>query len=375
MVGTFPGAAASPSDFRWYYLAAHYILEGRSPYLATGYLYPPLTAFLFTPLAAMDYALARRVWWAISQASLLGAAWLLWKRLGMGWRSAAVVAFVWATGGAAEESVALGQIGALLTLMVVMAAFPGRVQAAAIAMGGAMKLIPGALTMALGMGRNWRALARSIGMMALLLVLPWLAVLWFLAGPKAPDSAEFLAGTPQILSWSAPSIVLRALEHPGRDGKPPGSWVDGDLAAVHLRPRDRSVAVAASAIVMMGGLAVLIFWSRGRVRLQSFPCAAAALIALALAASPVCWTHYEVLQYPGAAILMDRAFRERKWVSLAGLLCCWALLYSAPVAVLRAAYFAHGGQWPSDPPFLYFWTSISAIACLGLFGLAVRETR
>jgi hypothetical protein len=375
VIGTYPGAGAGPSDFQWYYLAAHHILEGRSPYLATGYLYPAITAFLFTPLASLDYVVARRVWWALSQIFLLAAAWALWKRLGGGWRSGLVIAFVWAGGGAAEESIGLGQIGALLTPIVVIGSFPGRLQTVAVGLGGSMKIIPGVLAVAIGLERKWRSLFWTASLTIMLLGAPWLAVHWFLAGPAAPASTEFLAGTPTILSWSAPSIALRVRQHPGADGKPPVSWVDSNLAAVHLSASDRAVSVAVGAMVMISGLAALGYAARGRLTTQSAPCAAAALIALTLVASPVCWTHYEVLQYPGAAILLDRAFHQRKRTRLCGVLICWALLYTVPVTVLRAAFVAHGGAWPSAPAFLYFWTSISALACLGLFALALRDIR
>lgn len=374
-MGTYPGAGAGRSDFRWYYLAAHYILEGHSPYLATGYIYPPLTAFLFTPLASIDYVLARRVWWVLSQIFLLTAGCTLWRRLGADWRSACVVGFVWASGGAAEESIALGQIGALLTLSVAMASFPGRLQGTATSVGGAIKIIPAILAVTLGLERKWRSLFSTVALTAVLLIAPWLAVRWFLVGPKTPASTDFLAGTPTILSWSAPSIALRALQHPGADGKPPVSWVDSNLVGVHLGRRDRAVSIAVSAVVMIGGLATLGYMARGRLAASFGPFAASALIALTLVASPVCWTHYEILQYPGAAILINRAFRAAKWSTLLGTVTCWAFLYTVPVMVLRSAYFANGGNWPSSPVFLYFWTSISAVACLGLVALAIREIR
>ncbi len=372
---TYPGAGAGPSDFSWYYGAAHYILEGRSPYLATGYIYPPLTAFLFTPLAAFDYVAARRVWYLVSQLALLTAAWSVWRRLGGGWRSACVVGFVWASGGAAEESVALGQIGPMLTLLVAIGSFPGRLQAAAVSLGGAIKLLPGALALVLPLERKWRTLVWTIGLTAFLLVTPWLSVRWFLEGPRAPASTHFLAGSPTLLSWSAASLALRAAQPPGPDGKPPVSWLDSNLAEVHLSARDRVLSIAVSAIVMLGGLAALGYVSHGRLPAKSAPSVAAASIALALVASPICWTHYEVLQYPGAAILMNRALVRGAWHRLSGLIACWAFLYTVPVTVLRAAYISHGGNWPNSPGFLYFWTSISAVACLGFFALALREVR
>jgi len=43
-----------------------------------------------------------------------------------------------------------------------------------------------------------------------------------------------------------------------------------------------------------------------------------------------------------------------------------------PVAVLRA-YYMRSNSWPNSPEVMYFWTSISPIASLVLFGLMTRE--
>jgi hypothetical protein len=49
-----------------------------------------------------------------------------------------------------------------------------------------------------------------------------------------------------------------------------------------------------------------------------------------------------------------------------------AFLYPLPVAVLRA-YYVRSNSWPNSPAVMYFWTSISPIASLVLFGLITRE--
>jgi hypothetical protein len=99
------------SDFRWYYLAADHVLDGESPYLSEGYIYPPFLAFVLTPLAYLEYVPARWVWFLVSHACLLAAAWLIWRELGYNRLAGCVVAAVWAFGGAARESLALGQVG------------------------------------------------------------------------------------------------------------------------------------------------------------------------------------------------------------------------------------------------------------------------
>src|ERR1019366_5374573 len=113
-----PGLVDSPSDFKPYYQAARHIVHGESPFLADGYIYPPLLAFLITPLAPLDYVTARRAWFAISQLFLIGSAFLLWRSFGRDWALACWIAFVWAWGGSAAEGLALGQVGPLLTLSV-----------------------------------------------------------------------------------------------------------------------------------------------------------------------------------------------------------------------------------------------------------------
>ncbi len=96
------------------------------------------------------------------------------------------------------------------------------------------------------------------------------------------------------------------------------------------------------------------------------------MMALALAASPVGWTHYQVMQYPGVALFLGYAARRRLWWLLGAAAACAAFLYPIPVAVLRA-YYEVGNSWPNSPIVMYFWTSISAIASIVLFGLMTRE--
>ena len=82
-----------------------------------GYIYPPLLAYLLTPLAPLPYVTARWVWFLFSHACLLAAAWLMWRALGRDWIAAGSIAFVWAMGGAAPENLGWGQPGSELTLL------------------------------------------------------------------------------------------------------------------------------------------------------------------------------------------------------------------------------------------------------------------
>jgi hypothetical protein len=101
----------------------------------------------------------------------------------------------------------------------------------------------------------------------------------------------------------------------------------------------------------------------------------AGLLSLGLAASPVSWTHYQAMQYPGVAMLLAHAFRGRRWKLWSGALVCAAALHPLPVAVLGAYYREHN-TWNTMPlAALYFWTSAATVAALVLFGLFVREAR
>ncbi|MGD0359670.1 MAG: glycosyltransferase 87 family protein [Bryobacteraceae bacterium] len=365
---------ASLSDFRWYHLAAQHIARGESPYLAEGYLYPPLLACLLTPLAPLDYVTARWVWFLFSHVCLLAAAWLIWRHLGAGRMAGVIVAVVWSMGAAAGESLALGQIGPQLTLLLAMAyTLIGRRQGSAIGAGAALKLMPGVLCAILVLRRDRRALFAALASGALLVIIPWVIVACWLTGPKAPLRLDYLAGTPSLLSWSLPSVALRIYE-PLRPGRPiPTDWITGNgLQTLRLSANQGLISAGVALVTLAAGCMVLVVVVRGRLTSQQVPLACSAMLALALAASPVCWTHYQVMQYPGAALFLGYAARRKLWRLVGTALTCAMFLYPLPVAVLRSYYLRSNG-WPDSPWVMYFWTSIPSIASLVLFGLMARE--
>jgi hypothetical protein len=366
---------ASLSDFRWYYLAAQHVLHGESPYLAAGFLYPPLLACAFMPLALLDYVPARWAWFLISHLCLLAAARITWRHLGRDWLAACAVAFVWALGGAAGESLALGQTGPLLTLLLAIAyTRAGRLRGALVAAGFAIKLLPGVLSVPIALQRDWRAWRAALVCAAFLLAVPWVIVAR-LAGPKAPAHRDYLAGTPAVLNWSLPAVALRIYEPPRPHGPLPNTWIAGNtLEALQLSRRQRFLSASVALAALAAGFAILAAAVRGRLSSAQMPMACAATVALTLAAAPVCWTHYQVMQYPGVALLLGYAARNRRRRLLAAALICAAFLYPVPVAVLRACY-QQNGAWPNAPATMYSWTSVSPVASLALFGLMVRQLR
>jgi hypothetical protein len=370
-----PGLAAL-SDFSEYYRVGRIILNGRSPFENPAWFYPPLTAFLVAPFALTDYLTARWIWFLLSNACLLVAAWLLWRAIGRGHIALCAIACVWAFGGAAGESLSLGQIGPLLVLVLV-SAYTRRAasQGVAIGIGFALKYLPGVLAAALILQRSWRALAAFAATVALAVLVPSAVLLLYFHGAKTPVSGTYWMGTPAVLSWSIPSLVLRILDPPRRGGPLPDDWVNGNVAAnLHL-PRTRQLISALTAAGVLGaGIVALALVSSGRLNSAQLPWAMVGLTSLSLAAAPVCWTHYQILQYPGLAMLLAACIEQRDWPSTAWTAACFAFLYPVPVAVLTAYYNQHG--WTAaSPPTLYVWTSVTPLACLGIFVLTLRKLR
>jgi hypothetical protein len=368
-----------PADFNAYYNAAQNIAAGHSPFNARSYIYPPFLAFFLTPVARLSYVTARWIWFVFSQFCLLTAAWLTWRAIGRDWIAACTVAFIWAVGGAAEESLGLGQPGSELTLLMAIAITQPVTKrawrvATAIGTGVAIKLFPGVLAVWFLLRRQWRALAIFSGILVVLVLLPWSVVVCCLDGPRTPGDRDTWAGTPSALSWGLPSVVLRAMDPPAQGGPLPRDW-ETDIPYLRLPESHRWAAIAAAAITLLGGVAILAAALRRKTSAETPDLfGMAALVSLALAASPVCWTHYQVLQYPGVALGLCHAARARQWGLFTAALTLGALLYPLPVAVLTEYYMKYG-KWTASLPTFYFWDSIAPFASLGLFGLSVREIR
>jgi hypothetical protein len=99
------------------------------------------------------------------------------------------------------------------------------------------------------------------------------------------------------------------------------------------------------------------------------------LLSLSLAGAPVCWSHYQVLQYPGVALMLVSAVRLRAWRIAAAVAVCFAFAYQLPEVALRAYHDKYAGWSAASPATLYFWSSVAPLACVGLFGLALRNVK
>jgi hypothetical protein len=229
---------SSESDFTAYYRAAKAVLSGQSPYENPAYFYPPVFAFLTAPFGLTDYVTARWIWFALSQVFLLSAAWLLWRASGRSRIALCCIASVWAFGGAAQESLNVGQIGPLLVFLIALALSQReRLQEAAVGIGFVLKYIPGVLASradsespASAGHTSVRRRTRndtSVGCT-------------FLGVPRRQDShvANYWMGTPDMFSWSIPSLLLRLLDPLTPGASLPQNWLFGHEAAeLHLAPR------------------------------------------------------------------------------------------------------------------------------------------
>jgi hypothetical protein len=367
-----PFITNAPTDFSCYYSAARCVLAAQSPYVGTQYTYPPALAFLLTPVALTDYLTARRIWFWCSQAFLLLAAFLTWRGLGHNLTAACSVAGVWALGGAAEVNFALGQMGPLLVLLLVLAYWGGSAaQGAAVAAGFSLKLLPGILAIVPVLRRDWRAVAAMIAVTVALLLLPAVVVSHWGSGPP-PTS--FWMGTPALLNWSVPAVALRIADPPVSLPQLPHNWRFGNVPeGTHLPRSQQWLSVGIAAAVLLAGLAALVTACRGRLNQAQVPWAAAALISLSVAASPIAWSHYQVLQYPGLALLICHAVNRRKWLLGVCAVLLGAFLYPIPWGVMLDYYIRFSGWTAASPATLYIWTSVTPVVTLLLFGVLLRQ--
>jgi hypothetical protein len=329
------------------------------------------------PLALVDYVPARWIWFVLSHLLLIGAGGALWRGMGRGRIALCCIACVWALGGAINETLRQGQLSPLLVLLLVIAyAQRGRVQGAFVGLAFALKYFPGIVALPLLLGRRWRALAASVVVALGGVCLPWLVIAAFFNGARAPVSAAFWMGTPEMWSWSVPSVVLRFLTPITRGAPLPNDWEFGNVAAdLHLGSRLEWISVATAFAVFAIGMVALAVVCCGRLTVAQIPWAMAGLVALSLAVAPVCWTHYQLMQYPGVAMLLIVAIRRRFWVLALATAACFAFVYQLPQLFLIAYHDSHNG-WTTAAPFtLYFWTTVPPFASLGIFALALVMVR
>jgi hypothetical protein len=377
VLAALPYLRSGPSDFTNYLLAARALVAGRSPFSVPNFDYPPLLAFLAVPLAGLPDATARLIWFVFGHLCLLAAAAIVWRRLGGDRVALVAVAVAWAFGGAVVENLVLGQVNPLLLLLLagsLSAAWQARpLGAALVGAAAAIKLWPAAVLVKEASARRWRSLGAGLLTAAALLAVPWAFVAAVLPPPHTPPRAGYWMGTPAMLNFSVPAVVLRLLEPPQGSGPLPSNWVVGnDPGQLALSPAHALAATATGALVF--GLGVWLLARRaGRGAGHGDDLAVgAALVALALAAAPISWYQYQLLNVLGAAVLAERWLRGRRYVALTVLACVVAAV-SWTHGGLLAPYVGRYGWTAANPPWLWAATSLVPIADLALFGMLLGE--
>lgn len=216
--------------------------------------YPPLFYVLMQPWALMAFRPAAVAWFALSQACVFGAFALCLRRFvppsPVGVAAALFVAFNYQP---LVESLALGQVNALLLLLVTLAWWGARaghpwVAAASVALCPFLKVQYALLLPALWWMRQWRVLGRALSLVAI-----GLAVSLAVLGPAHhAEYVRYLLAPPDYLrTWTA-NISLGATLH--RLLSPHGeAWlladgltlaVDALLVALFARALPRGVSPA-----------------------------------------------------------------------------------------------------------------------------------
>jgi alpha-1,2-mannosyltransferase len=212
-------------DFHQAFLpAARSVLHGHDPYAAstaravaagTAFVYPPVAAYLYAPLAVLPPLAADLLATALAAAAVVGALWLLGVR---DWRCHGC-ALLWAP---VASSVHLAAITTLLALGVAAAwRLRDRPWATGVAVGlvVALKLFLWPLVVWLVATRRLRGAATAVGAAAVFVVAPW-ALLGFaglggyegllrrLQALEAPESCTVAAAAAKLgLPWPA-AVVL-----------------------------------------------------------------------------------------------------------------------------------------------------------------------
>lgn len=328
----WPFLFRSVGDFGNHHEAGQALLRGESPF-AHWLNYPPLHPFLMVPFSLLDYETARIAWFLFGHVCLLGSALMLWRPLGGDLAAFLAVGAVWAFGGAAQESLGLGQVTPLLLLLIVWAMRPTG-SGTALGLAAAIKFWPGVLLAGELLSRRWRAFWVGIVVAVLGVAVPQLLLMALTPPPWGPLNSRYWMGTPAPLNVSIPATALR-LTYGLSDGEIPQDWTAGNHTALQLPAWRWAVSAGTSAAVLAAGL--LLVWLLGR---RSGPEARipvlASLVALALLASPIAWYHYQMMQFPGLAWLTTDAFRRRVWSRLAGVTALEIVLTRSEIRDLLA---------------------------------------
>jgi alpha-1,2-mannosyltransferase len=308
-------------DFSDFYLAADAVLAGNSPDEIDlpagwlGYVYPPLLAWLMTPLTLLPVHVAVSLWAVVSVLFVVAALWILGVR---DWRCYPV-ALLWPFH---REVIEFGTVDSLLVFVVALCwRYRDASGRASLATGFvvSLKLFLWPLALWLGLGGRLRAAALSVVTGALFVVVPWALI-------DFQDVTRY------------PGLVREVSQQQG------GTY--------SLASFGETLGLAANfATVLSTGVGAGLLYLAYRAAREPLDSAAARdrrsltlTIAAALALTPVVWNHYLVLLLIPVALARPR---------LSG-------LWLAPIA-LNALYVVHD-YGPSPDGRLVPLTAVTGVA-------------
>ncbi len=277
-------------DFRVFWEAGRHVLSGQRIYPSRAeldldtrayFVYPPLVAILFVPLALLPFAVAAAVYACVMVAAIWGTL----RLLGIGDRRCYVVLLFWMP---MLQAIGLGTIAPLLALALALA-WKHRertwILSCAVALAVVAKLFLWPLFFWLLATRRWRAALASGSIAAALIVLPW-AALGFRDFGWYPHALQLLLDHEQLTGFST-AAVLTPLHVPG-------------LALV---------------VDLLAVAAVFVVATRMEGDRRAF----SAAVVCALVFSPLVWVHYYALLVVPIAL----ARRRFAWLWLVPMVAFW----------------------------------------------------
>ena len=353
-------------DFWVYTRAAAAISSGGDPYAGssatsivsnTGYIYPPLVAWLAQPLIGLPLGTQALVGWAILQLCLFGSLVIIKHALCSRWQLAALVALFAIESYWVRRDLFEGQVDLVILLLLTLW-FWAWVRGGswwgglALAVGCAIKVVP-AVTLLLPLDRRrWAMVAVTIAAGAALF-----AALLSLNVEYATRVLPYLPGvTGDPESQSPASTLLRVLQPSALYGHADalGGWFH--------------VLVA---LVALGFAAITAWWLRSPSKTWTGRAAeASAVIATLPLLTPVTWGHHLVVELIPFFVLCWVAIQTRD--ARIGLLTLLAWILANPVHLLFMAAYLGGIK---VPVLMNIWVELPVAGIVLIWALSLRAVR
>lgn len=350
----------SYEDFWVYTRAAARVASGEDPYAGSsgisivhnvGYIYPPLVAWLAQPLLTFGAGTQALLGWLILQACLFAALVIVMRALCARWQMTALVTLAAIESYWVRRDLFEGQVD-LVILLLLAIWFWAWVRGGdwwgglALAVGAAMKVVPGVLLLLPVARRSWRmvATAAAAGLALFLALLPLNVEYATKVLPYLPG----VSGDPE--SQSPASALLRILEPDALYGRPDhlGVWFHVLIVVVAL------------------GFAAVTAW-RLRSAARDWPSRAvegAAVVSTLPLLTPVTWGHHLVIELIPMFVLAWIAIQARQLAI--GLLTLLAWVLCNPVHLVFMSLYLNGTK---TPILMNIWVELPLVGIVMLWWL------